>query len=94
MNEGMNNSVSYYAPKGMNFSGTTSLKTRVYVAAGIQLVGHRYFWSSALSSLEVEIPAQLELALILRDKINVCKFFRERGHENMAKQIMTNLGKN
>ena len=86
MNEGMNNSVSHYAPKGMNFSGTTSLKTRVYVAAGIQLVGHHYFWASALSLLGVDMTSQLELALIMRDKRKVKKFFYEHDHKNMAKR--------
>ena len=32
MNESMNNSVAFYALKGQNFSGTTSLKTRVFIA--------------------------------------------------------------
>ena len=86
MNEGMNNSVSHYAPKGMNFSGTTSLQTRVYVAAGVQLVGHHCFWTSALSLLDVNMTTQLETALILRDKKKVRKFFREHDHENMAKR--------
>ena len=35
MNEGMNNSVAYYATKGSNYCGTSSLLTRLMTAAGV-----------------------------------------------------------
>ena len=60
MNEGTNNSVAFYAPKGKNFSGTKSLIIHVYIAARIQLVGHHYFWMSTLKELSVTVLLQLE----------------------------------
>ena len=86
MNEGMNNSVAFYAAKGQKYATTTSLKTRVFIAAGVQLVGHHYFWTSALISLSVSVIPQFELALLNRDKKNAMKFFREHDHKNMAKR--------
>ena len=86
MNEGMNNSVAFYAPKGLNFSTSTSLKTRVYIAAGVQLVGHHYFWTSVLDILGVDFTPQLEFALITRDKEGVKKYIREHDFNNMAKR--------
>ena len=43
MNEGMDNSVVYYARKGQNYSATSSLETRVYIAAGVQLISYHFF---------------------------------------------------
>ena len=84
MNEGMNNSIAYFAPKGMNFCGSLSLQTRVYIAAGVQLAGHHFFWKTVLRSLDIDIPHQFELALIKRDRNNARKFFRVHDHKNMA----------
>ena len=63
VNEGMNNSVASYANKGKHYGGTSSLLTRVYIAAGIQLVGYHHFWTSCITALEVKIPCQLHLHL-------------------------------
>ena len=86
MNEGMNNSVAFYANKGSNYCGTTSLLTRVMTAAGIQLLGHHRFWTTALDMLHVTATPQLECFLLDQDKRNVAKYFRNHDHKNMARR--------
>ena len=67
----MNNSVVAFANKGKHYGSTTSLLTRVSVAAGIHLVGYHHFWTTCLKALEVHIPQQLELRLLSMDKEKV-----------------------
>ena len=45
LNESMNQSVCSYAPKNRHYSKTDSLKTRVAVAAGVQINGCYRFWT-------------------------------------------------
>ena len=68
LNEGMNRSVSKYVHKGTNFCGTNSLRNRVYIAAGVQLVGNHFYWTEVMRSLELTIPLQTELYLLDLDK--------------------------
>ena len=82
----MNNSVAFYAPKGQNFSGTMSLKKRVFIAAGVQLVRHQYFWTSVSSSLGVTLTPQLQFVMINRDKHGVKKYIGEHNYDNIAKR--------
>ena len=56
LNEGMNRSVCKYVQKGTNFCRTTSLITRVHVAAGIHLVGNHFFWVTIMRLLNLSIP--------------------------------------
>ena len=60
VNECMNRSIAKYVPKGTNFCTTTSLITRVYIAASIQLVGHHFFWEEIMKSLGLTITPQTE----------------------------------
>ena len=43
MNEGMNNSVAKYTSIEKHYKATKSLLTRVFIADGVQLVGHHFF---------------------------------------------------
>ena len=86
MNEGMNNSVAFYVPKGLNFSGTTSLKSWVFISSEVQLVGHHYFWTSILSSPDVTPTPQLVFTMINRDKYGVQNYIRAHNFDNMAKR--------
>lgn len=51
INESLNNIVSKYAPKRKHFSKSLSLVTRVYIAAGVYLVGFHYLWSRIYENL-------------------------------------------
>ena len=86
MNEGLNRSVSKYVPKGTNFCTTTSLITRVYIAAGIQLVGNHFLWTNVMKALNLDIPIQTELYLLDLDKRKLRNFCREHDFANMAKR--------
>ena len=86
INEGMNNSVAAYANKGKHYGGTSSLLTRVHIAAGIHLVGYHHFWTSCLESLEVSIPHQLHLHLLSMDKEKAARYHRDHDFQNKAKR--------
>ena len=86
MNEGMNNSVAKYAPKGKHYGATKSLLTRVFIAAGVQLVGHHFFWEACYALLEVKPSIQLECHLLKIDRHRVIQFHRDHNYENMAKR--------
>ena len=86
LNEGMNRSVCKYVPKGTNYCTTTSLITRVYLAAGIQLVGNHFFWVSVMRALNLSVPIQTELYLLDLDKRKLRNFCREHDFANMAKR--------
>ena len=82
----MNRSVAKYVPKGTNYCSTTSLITRVYIAAGIQLVGYHYLWEQIMEALGLSIPVQTELYLLDLDKQKLRNFCREHDFANMAKR--------
>ena len=86
LNEGMNRSVCKYVQKGTNFCRTTSLITRVHVAAGIHLVGNHFFWVTIMRLLNLSIPIQTELYLLDLDKRKLRNFCREHDFANMAKR--------
>ena len=86
LNEGMNRSVSKYVHKGTNFCGTNSLRNRVYIAAGVQLVGNHFYWTEVMRSLELTILLQTELYLLDLDKRKLRQFVRGHDFANMAKR--------
>lgn len=89
VNEGMNKSVAKYVPKGTNFCTTASLITRVYIAAGIQLTGHHFFWAEIMKSLELTINPQTELYLLDLDRRKLGNFCRAHDFSYMAKRKKT-----
>ena len=96
-NEEMNNSIASYAQKGLQFSGTWSLVTRVMIAAGIQLVGYHSFWSSVVHALESPVAPQFELAQLKRHKIHVMKLCCEKNSKSRRRgtgDIMIDLRMN
>lgn len=82
LNEGMNRLVSKCVPKGTNNCYTISLIGRVYLAAGIQLVGNHFFGLSVIRGLNVY--------LLNLDKRKLCNFCWEHNFANMAKKRRTN----
>ena len=86
INEGMNNSCAAYANKGKHYGGTSSLLTRVLIAAGVHLVGYHHFWTSCLNLLEVKIPHQFHLHLLAMDKEKVARYHRDHDFKNKAKR--------
>ena len=86
VNEGMNNSIAAYAPKGKHYCTTISLLTRVHAAAGVHLVGYHRFWTLVLTQLEVYIPVQLNLHLLDMDKEKVVRFHRDHDFQTKKKR--------
>ena len=86
VNEGLNRSVAKYVPKGTNFCTTSSLITRVYIAAGIQLVGNHFLWVETMRALNLSVPIQTELYFLDLDKRKLRNFCREHDFANMARR--------
>ena len=82
----MSNSVAVFANKGKHYGSTTSLITRISIAAGVHLVGYHHFWTSCLIALEVKIPHQLELRLVAMDKEKVARYDRDHEYKTKVKR--------
>ena len=93
LNEAMNNSVSSYAPKTKNFSGTMSLKTRVGVAAGIQAIGYYGFWKRVFDELDLPLDTAFEHSLKMRDRKKESKRKRQRSTDGKLKQRRKDFAK-
>ena len=59
-NEALNKSVSSYAPKDRTFSTTKSLKTRVDIAASVQVSGQSVLWNRTLPRFNVKVNPTLD----------------------------------
>ena len=62
-NEGMNKSVSSFAPKGKTFSRAESLRTRVGIAGGIQELGYALFWREIFEEFDMVMDDDLRTFL-------------------------------
>ena len=54
-NESLNGIIAWFAPKNKTFAGSRSLKARVYLAVGINLVGYKVFLTRLLRRLGIRI---------------------------------------
>jgi len=58
-NESLNHSVATLAPKGKDYSQSSSLKTRVMLTAGAQIAGHFSLWNRIFSRFQITLDANL-----------------------------------
>ena len=58
-NEALNHSVATIAPKTKDFSKSNSLRTRVMLIGGAQIVSHCELWSRIFKKLDVEMDDNL-----------------------------------
>ena len=72
----MNTSVAALAPKNKTYSMSDSLRTRVAIAAGCQVIGFSTFWSTCCRSLDFELDPYLRSVLETRDTIKTKKNVR------------------
>ena len=68
LNESMNNSVQSYAPKTKTFCRTSSLQTRVGIAAAVMALGYKEFWTSVFAELGIEMDEEFASSLEARDR--------------------------
>ena len=54
INESLNNTISWYAPKNKTFCGSRSLQGRVYLAVRISIVGYKQFVKGILTRMGIE----------------------------------------
>ena len=66
-NEATNTSVAVLAQKGRNYSFTDSLRTRVRITGGCQILGHTAFWSLLFDAIDIEMDDGLKSFLQQRD---------------------------
>ena len=55
VNESLNNSISWCAPKNKMLSGSIALTARIYAVVGIMIVGYERFMTDILERLDIEV---------------------------------------
>ena len=67
-NESLNNSLSYFAPKNINYARSSSFINRVSVNGGIQIYGYLLFFSNVFDELGVNFSNSICIYLSKKDK--------------------------
>jgi len=67
-NEALNHSVATLAPKGKDYSQSSSLKTRVMLTAGAQIKGHYLMWNRIFQKFQINLDQNLISHLQMKDK--------------------------
>ena len=93
VNEGMNNSVAAYAPKNRHYSATGSLKSRVAVAAGVQIVGYYKYWKAVFEELNLLMDEQLTKHLKSRDEKREMKDKYQKSKKGKTAKSKSNFRK-
>ena len=98
-NEAMNHSVGTSAPKTKTFSKTNSLKARVMLCAGAQIVGHHELWRRVFDKFNLPLDQNLSRHLETKDntkskrqilqKTKEYKSYRSTGRYNKFSQAHT-----
>ena len=80
MNESLNNTISWYAPKNKTFSGSKSLRARVYLAVGIVLVGYKEYISELLAKIGIEATSGVKQHLL---RVNTRKYNNKSNRQSL-----------
>ena len=67
-NEALNHSVATLAPKGKDYSQSSSLKTRVMLTAGAQIQGHYRLWNRIFLKFKIPFDKNLISHLQMKEK--------------------------
>ena len=65
VNESLNNSIAWLAPKNKTYCGSISLRNRICVAIGIASVGTLHYFRRIFESLQIKMTADVEHYLVL-----------------------------
>ena len=68
INESLNSIVAWIAPKSKSYSGTISLKTRIFIAIGIHLAGFESFFLKLYESMAIEVTPGIAYYLKMQQK--------------------------
>ena len=68
INESLNSIVAWIAPKSKSYSGTISLKTRIFIAIGIHLAGFESFFLKLYESMAIEVMPGIAYYLKMQQK--------------------------
>ena len=93
MIEALNNLVQAYASKIKNFARTTSLKTRVGIAAGVMTFSYHQFWTRAFYELDLEMDTEFASSPLSRDKKKESKRKKQKSKEGKVVRRTTYLAK-
>jgi len=80
LNESLNNSISWLAPKNKTCSTTKSLSNRVAIAIGINSVGMVAFFSRLFALLQMQVSFSVEHYLHLQEKTRQCRIAKSKMH--------------
>ena len=78
----MNQSVASYAPKNKTYSKSTSLITRVHIAAAIQIIRNSTLWTMVFRTFGLTIDGNLDDILACsKDRKNMRKKARDQSKD-------------
>ena len=89
-NESFNNTASWFAPKNKVYSGSCSLRNRICMAIGINILGFNLYFRRLLKKLGIEVDPATDYYLQQQDNVRKDKKKREttlkfRLHRNQKK---------
>ena len=83
-NESLNHSVATLAPKGKDYSKSSSLKTRVMLTAGAQIKGHYLLWQQLFRKFLVPMDENLIRHLQVKDQFKWKRQLQQKTKEYKA----------
>ena len=59
VNESLNNTIAWYAPKNKTYSGTYSLTNRISIASGVHSIGAEQYYTCLLKKLGIKVTKEI-----------------------------------
>ena len=59
VNESLNNTIAWYAPKNKTYSGTYSLTNRISIASGVHSIGAEQYYTRLLKKLGIKVTKEI-----------------------------------
>ena len=60
VNESLNNTISWYAPKNKTYSGSSSLRNRIGIALGVHSIGTKVYFERLFKKLGIKITEDIQ----------------------------------
>jgi hypothetical protein len=81
VNESLNNTVSWFAPKNKVYCGTQSLGNRIGLALGINALGHRVYFGRLFKALGISMTNNVAHFLEIKDKARSSRLYKLKTRE-------------
>jgi hypothetical protein len=81
VNESLNNTVSWFAPKNKVYCGSLSLSNRIGLALGINALGHKQYFARLFKSFGISMSSNIAHFLEIKDKTRSSRLFSLKTRE-------------